>query len=672
MPARPFTPDVHLGLPRVSDLHLSPDGRWLAFVVARRSVEGTKYVSDVCRVEVTPSGAVQGAIERLTVGETNDHSPRFLNDGSLLFLSARGDNDPLAKIDDAEEPTTQIVRLPPRGEPRPFTRRTLAIDALETGGLAVVFGSFVYPGARSDVENKKRDKERKESGVTALEFDAIPIRFWDRFHGPRHRHLFVADAHDPESARDLTPDARLDHDEQSFDVSRDGRAIVASVATQIDDHRTVENIVLFDAQSGEARALTEGRDSYTSPRFSPDGSRVVAVFHEHVEGKTGRTMLVLIDVSTRVRKVVTEALDLWPGAPIFSADGARLFFTADQRGDVPIFALDLPSCTVRRLTAEGSYSDLQPSPDGRTLYALRSTWDRPPEVVSLDVAPNTTSHAAASKPRPLTRTGDEKLEGIELGPVETLETEVSSGRVVQSFLVHPPRSVVERGARAPLLLWVHGGPIGAWGNHWHWRWNPHLFAARGFRVLLVNPRISTGYGQTFLDEGFGRWGAEPFTDLMAAVDHASARPDIDEGRLALMGGSFGGYMVNWIIGQTSRFRCAVTHASLWNLPAFHGTTDCGPEWEREFGNPYRDPEAYERWSPHRFVAKIRTPTMIVHGERDYRVPVSEAYMLFTALQRLGVPSKLLYYPDENHWILKPPNSAAWHASIFAWLERWLA
>ena len=205
-------------------------------------------------------------------------------------------------------------------------------------------------------------------------------------------------------------------------------------------------------------------------------------------------------------------------------------------------------------------------------------------------------------------------------------------------------------------------------NAWHWRWNPHLLAARGYAVLLPDPAISTGYGQAFIDRGWGRWGEEPYTDLLAAIDGALERPDLDRVRTAAMGGSFGGYMANWVAGHTDRFRAIVTHASLWELRGFHGTTDHGPSWEAEFGDPYLDPSRYEASSPHRFLDRIRTPMLVIHGELDHRVPISEALRLWTDLQRHGVPSRFLYFPDENHWVLQPRNARLWYETVLAFLD----
>ena len=219
----------------------------------------------------------------------------------------------------------------------------------------------------------------------------------------------------------------------------------------------------------------------------------------------------------------------------------------------------------------------------------------------------------------------------------------------------------------PLVVFVHGGPLGSW-NSWHWRWNAHILVAHGYAVLAPDPAISLGYGQAMIQRGWGDWGAAPFTDVMVAVDGALERPDLDASRTALMGGSFGGYMANWVAGHTDRFRAIVTHASLWELRGFHGTTDTGAFWEYEMGDPYRDPSRYVHESPSEHVAAIRTPMLVIHGEQDFRVPVSEALRLWTDLRRNGVTAKFLYFPDENHWILKPPNARLWYATVLAFLD----
>jgi dipeptidyl aminopeptidase/acylaminoacyl peptidase len=254
------------------------------------------------------------------------------------------------------------------------------------------------------------------------------------------------------------------------------------------------------------------------------------------------------------------------------------------------------------------------------------------------------------------------------GRVERVAAHAGDGAEIGSWLVLPPNA--SSSDPAPLVVFIHGGPLGSWSG-WHWRWNPHVLAARGYAVLLPDPALSTGYGQDFIARGWGRWGAEPYTDLIAAVDAAEAREDVDASRTAAMGGSFGGYMANWVAGCTDRFRAIVTHASLWELRGFYGTTDFGTWWEREFGDPYVDDSPYQAASPHRLIGNIRTPLLVIHGEKDHRVPISEALRLWTDLARHGVEAKFLYYPDENHWILKPQNARLWYETVIGFLDHYV-
>jgi dipeptidyl aminopeptidase/acylaminoacyl peptidase len=255
--------------------------------------------------------------------------------------------------------------------------------------------------------------------------------------------------------------------------------------------------------------------------------------------------------------------------------------------------------------------------------------------------------------------------------VERISATAADGTQIGAWLVLP--SSASPSAKAPLIVNVHGGPLGSW-NSWHWRWNPHTLTARGFAVLLPDPAFSTGYGQRMIDRGWGQWGGNPYTDLMTLADAALTRDDIDAARTALIGGSYGGYMANWVAGHTGRFKCIVTHASLYELTGFHGTTDHGPAWEHEMGDLYRDADGYRRWSPREFLAKIaefRTPMLVIHGEQDHRVPISEALQLWTDMRRLGLPGRFLYFPDENHWIAKPQNARLWYGTLLAFLDEHL-
>jgi dipeptidyl aminopeptidase/acylaminoacyl peptidase len=316
------------------------------------------------------------------------------------------------------------------------------------------------------------------------------------------------------------------------------------------------------------------------------------------------------------------------------------------------------SGAITRVTASGHYTNVLVAPDGNTLYALRDAVDCPPRPVRLDAT--ATDGEAVELPAP----GGTDVPGT----VERVDTTAADGTTVEGWLVRP--AGMSDSAPAPLLLWIHGGPLSSW-NSWSWRWNPWLMAAKGYAVLLPDPAFSTGYGAKMIQRGWGQWGGAPFTDLMSITDAVVARPDIDETRTAAMGGSYGGYMANWVAGHTDRFRCIVTHASLWALDQFEGTTDAPGYWVKEFGGLTERPERYAEWSPHHFLDDIRTPMLVIHGDKDYRVPISEALRLWWDLRRKGVDSAYLYFPDEGHWILKPGNARVWYETVWSWLAKYV-
>jgi dipeptidyl aminopeptidase/acylaminoacyl peptidase len=345
----------------------------------------------------------------------------------------------------------------------------------------------------------------------------------------------------------------------------------------------------------------------------------------------------------------------WDRSPYgqrWTPDGSALVVVADDLGRCPVFRIDAHSGEVTRLSGDdGHYSDLQVSPDGRHVYALRDAVDAPPAPVRLD------ARSPAQQPVPLPG----PAAPLELpGRLEEVTATAADGAALRSWLVLPSGD-----GPHPLLLWVHGGPLGSW-NGWSWRWNPWLMAARGYAVLLPDPALSTGYGQDFIRRGWGEWGGAPYTDLLALTDAALERPDLDAERTAAMGGSFGGYMANWIAGHTDRFRAIVTHASLWDLEQFAPTTDAAYYWSREM-----TAEMTREHSPSRHADAIRTPMLVIHGDKDYRVPIGEALRLWWDLVSRStsedLPHRFLYYPDENHWVLAPQHARLWYETVLAFL-----
>ena len=485
-------------------------------------------------------------------------------------------------------------------------------------------------------------------------------------------------AEDAAAPRDLTPQAGRALDEHAFDLSPDGRLAVTGWSVDDGAGGLRKDLVVIDTSSGERRTLLSvpGFD-FTSPRVAPDGKRLVAIRERHESYHQASALTVVqvpldavsqgpVPLDAVPADGPAETLDLlpglehWPAELAWAPDGSGVFVTTADHGRGPVLRADLDTGAVTRLsTDDGAYSCLCPSPDGQFLYALRSAMDSPPLVVRLDATqpgePEFLPGPAAAPPLP--------------GRLDEIESAAADGTPLRAWLVLPDSASPD--TPAPLLLWVHGGPYSSW-NSWSWRWNPWLMAARGYAVLLPDPGLSTGYGHEFLARGHGDWGDLPFTDLMDITDAAIARPELDAGRTAVMGGSFGGYMANWIAGHTTRFRAIVSHASLWALEQMFGTTDCPAEWRRQLGAPATQPERYAASSPDRHVAAITTPMLVIHGDKDYRVPIGEALRLWTDLAaRPGhlAGSKFLYFPDENHWVLGPGNARIWYETVFAFLAQ---
>ncbi len=659
MPA--FDLDRFLSLPRLSGLRLSPAGDRLIVSVALPDPEGKRFTSAMW--ELDPSG--RAPARRLTRSVQGEGGGTHTRDGSILFASSRPDPGQVPERREAYQEVPQLWLLPAGGgEARPVASPHGGVESVRAAAAAdvVLFATAVHPGAADLEADQAREQGRTKAGVTAHLFESFPIRSWDHYLGPRERRLFTAQlTGDPDaplaSPVDLAPDAGEALRDTDADIAPDGAVVVTGWARQEDLTRPCVDLVAIDRVSRARRTLAAGLAWHSGIRFSPDGRQVACVRTCHADlDHAERPELLVVDVRTGAARAIGGDLGgAWPHELAWSPDGQALVVTADLRGHVALLRVSVADGTPAVLSDEGAHTDPAPAPDGRSVYALRSAMTSPPRPVRIADGTTTTL--------PFPGLADEDVAAP--GRAERLTASASDGTRIESWLIVPPGASAE--SPAPLVTFIHGGPIGSW-NSWHWRWNPHLLAERGYAVLLPDPGISAGYGQAFVDRGWGRWGDEPYTDLLAAIDGALDRPDLDAHRTAAMGGSFGGYMANWVAGHTDRFRGIVTHASLWDLRGFHGTTDHGPAWEAEFGDPYVDPSRYERESPHRFVDRIRTPMLVIHGELDHRVPISEALRLWTDLRRHGVPSRFLYFPDENHWIGKPQNARLWYATVLAFLD----
>ena len=640
--------DDYLALPRVSGLAVSADGSRVVTTVAEINDTCTEYVSAIW--EIDPAG--ERPARRLTRGSTGESTPAFTADGDVLFVSARPTAENSVR---ADKPPPSLWRLPADGGE--------AVEVLSMpGGIsmvrtarnadAAVVRAPLLPAAR-DVDDDRRLRDmRKASQVDAILHSGYPIRFWDKDIGPDEPHLFDA------TGRDLTPQPggalrEAGFDTAQFDISADGRFLVTTwrVAGPGPTERSV--LIRVDLASNERRVIADDPDAELEhPAISPDGS-AIAFIRETISTPdcAPRMTLQLLRFGEQSRSVAHE-WDRRPTSLTWSSDGTSLVVTADQGGRAPIFLIELSTSTVTQLTDDDfAYTDVVAAPGG-VLFALRSSYAAPPHPVRIDPSGAVTLLPCVDLP-------------ALPGSLTDVTAAAADGTVVRSWLVLP-----EDAAPAPLLLWIHGGPLSSW-NSWSWRWNPWLLAAKGYAVLLPDPALSTGYGQEFIQRGWGAWGGAPFDDLMAATDAACAHPRIDATRIAAMGGSYGGYMANWIAGHTDRFAAIVTHASLWALDQFSPTTDHAYYWRREM-----TPAMTAANSPHRFVRRIATPMLVIHGDKDYRVPIGEGLRLWYELLANSAlpagedgssPHRFLYFPSENHWVVVPQHTKIWYQVVIAFL-----
>ncbi|NUT95775.1 MAG: S9 family peptidase, partial [Saccharothrix sp.] len=596
-------------MPRVGSLALSPDGTRLVAVVSGLAADGKTWQGSLW--ELDPTG--QRPARRLTRGAKSESNPVFTPSGDLLFLSGRPDQQAKPGDGGTGKDKTALWLLPPVGEAREVFRPAGGVDRVvvagETGTLLLTAGA--HPGGGFGQDGDRR-KAREDAGVTAILHESYPVRYWDSDLGPAYPRLLTATvpspdpagASDPAGERlsaadlvDLTPESAARLDDAAV-ISPDGRWVVHTERVEVSASYGARVRLRLAAADGSSSRVLADRDghSFMQVAFLPDSSGVVAVRAlDSTADRVWRNTLVRISLAGEVTDLAADLVEEVEH-PVVAPDGRAVYFTAAQRGHQPIFRLDLATSEVVRLTASGAYSEVIVGHDH--VYALRSGWDHPPRPVRLEL------EGADQEPVALPAPG--AVESLP-GTLTEVSTVVEDGRTVRAWLVLP--SGCSADAPAPLLLWVHGGPIMSW-NAWSWRWNPWLMAARGYAVLLPDPALSLGYGQEFIQAGWGSWGAKPYTDLMAITDVTVRRPDIDDNRTAAMGGSFGGYMANWIATRTDRFKAIVTHASLWHLDAFTGTTDASYYWIREVGDPQRDDERVRAYSPHLRVADIKTPMLV--------------------------------------------------------------
>ncbi|MBO0798252.1 MAG: S9 family peptidase, partial [Blastocatellia bacterium] len=657
---RPLSFDDLIKIKRVADAQISPDGKYVAYVVNAidKNANRGKRIIGIS----TTAGAAE---TRWISSAGNNDTPRWSRDGKYLaFLSSR-EGAPQIYLAEAQSLLTgagsdnarKITGLP----------EGVADFVWSPDGKMFALTTDVYPDCKDLKCVAEKSEAAEKNPVKAVIADRLLFRHWNSFKRGKRSHLFVApvDGGDP---RDLTPG---DYDVPPFslgdptayDFSPDGQEIVFARNTEkVEAASTNNDLFLVSVNGGEARRITGNNPgSDTTPRYSPDG-RWIAYRSQARNGyESDRFRLMLYDRKTGAVKELSTGFDRWVGEVVWAPDSRGIFIVAEDRGRTMIGIASIEG-GIKPLIEKMASDGLTISGDGKTLAFTRSSMTRPAEVFW--------ANADGSGVTQLTRTNDELMAQLDLNAAEDFEYSGALKSRIHGFIVKPPQ--FDSSKKYPLALLIHGGPQGAWLDNWGYRWNPQMWAARGYVTVLINPHGSTGYGQAFTEEISGDWGGAAYEDLMKGVDYVLKLGYVDPARLGAAGGSFGGYMIDWILGHTDRFKALVTHDGVYNLTSMYGATEelWFPEWEFK-GNPWDNPELYSKWSPNRFVKNFKTPTLVIHGELDYRVPVGEGLQLFTALQRRGVPSKLLYFPDEGHWVLKPQNSELWYKTVLDWFDQWL-
>jgi dipeptidyl aminopeptidase/acylaminoacyl peptidase len=661
---RPFELDDMFKIQRISAPALSPDAGWIVYTVTTPDKDANKNSSDLW---ISP--AAGGVARRLTTHPANDRNAAWSPDGKLIAFESNRSG------------TYQIwLMKPDGGEAWQFT--TLSTGASQPvwspTGEMIAFVSDVFPEysdkpfAESDALNKKKLDQLEHGKVKAKLITNLLYRHWDSWVDGKRKHIFVQPFAGGEP-RNLTPGNRDAVPTSStfsagidYAFSPDGKEI-AYTATPVPVHEeawsTNHDIYIVPVSGGRPRQITTNPAADGYPRYSPDG-RYIAYRAQSVPGfEADRWQLMLYDRASGRARSLTENFDAVVESPIWSPDSRRLYFEAQEKGNEPIFTVSIAGNDVRKVFDRAVNSKLGISPDGRRLFFMHVSAVRPVEL-----------HSVGTDGKNLTRiTGinDALFAGLDIPEPESIWYDGAEGVKVQSWLFKPPKFDPSR--KYPLVYLVHGGPQSAWMNSWSYRWNPALWAAQGYVVMAPNPHGSTGFGQEFTNAISRDWGGKVFVDLMKGLDHAATFSYIDTTNKAAAGASYGGYMMNWFQAHAGgRFKTLVTHCGVYNFVSMYGTTEelWFDEWDHG-GTPWDNPAEFEKFSPHRYAKNFNTPNLVIHNELDFRVPFSEGMQLFTTLQRRGVPSKLLYFPDEGHWVNKPANSELWHTTVFDWLKEYL-
>lgn len=648
---RSYTIEDLLKVRRVADPQVSPNGRRVAFTIGDVNFDANRAVNHIYVVQIDGSG-----LKQLTSGDKSSSAPRWSPDGKKIAYTTGGQ---VWVMDDDGSDKTQVTKI----------STGAAAPVWSPDGKWIAFTSDVYPECNDDACNKKRDEQAESSKVKAHIVTRLLYKHWDEWRDVKRTHVFAVSSNGG-NARDLTtgdfdspPYAAASGVDYAFSPDSTEIAYLRN-PDKVEAISTNSDIYVAPLTGGPAKNITARNRGYDAgPVYTRDGKFILYRSQATAGFEADRWRLMAYNRATGASVELTKGFDQQVDEIVVSPDGNSIYFTAGERGKSPIFKIPFTGGVPQKVLPNVFASSLKITPDGQSLVFSSSSMASPAEIYKayVDGSGLTALSTANSQSN--------------LKAAEEVEWTGAMGRKIHGFIVKPNNFDPSR--KYPLVVLIHGGPQSAWNDNWGYRWNPQVFANAGYVVFAPNPRGSTGYGQQFVNEISGDWGGKPYVDIMNGVADVLRRNSfIDRNRIGAAGASYGGYMINWILGHNNdprfRFKVLVSHDGVYNLESMYGTTEelWFPEWEFK-GTPWSNPVQYTRWSPHKFVQNFNTPLLIIHSELDFRVPIGEGMQLFTAVQRKGIDSKFLTFPDEGHWVLKPQNSQLWYHTVLDWLDKYL-
>lgn len=652
---RAITVEDLWNMKRIGTFDVSPDGKKIVFELTTYGMESNKGNKDIYIMDADGKN-----MKALKNSDKNESEPQFLPDGQKISYIA-GLQLYTCNLDGTKDEQMTSIYTGASGY------------EWSKDGRKLLFVSSVFPDCMDQDCNKEKDDAIEKSKVKAKIITSLMFRYWNDWRGEKRSHLFLYDT-EKKVYSDIT--MKSDHDVPPLDLgssndysfSPDGSEIVFTmneddtVATSTNNDIFIVNTKDINSTSPpqlKKISISEGNDF--QPVYSPDGKYIAWLSMTRAGYEADKKNIIIYDRFSGALSLMTETFKLSAAQLIWSADSKNIYFTAENEVWSSVYNLEAASGNISMLLKEHVNSDIALSSDGKKIFFKQMRTNLPHEIFAMQ--------NNGSGVKQLSSVNGALLSELEMNAIETFWAEGAGGTKVQSIIVKPP--FFDPSKKYPMIFLIHGGPQGHWNDDFHYRWNQQMFAAQGYVVVSPNPRGSTGYGQQFTDEIQGDWGGKPYVDLMNSYDYAVKNYSfIDKNNTFAAGASYGGYMINWLEGHEDRFNAVVSHDGVFNLESKWGTTEelWFPEWEFK-GTPWQNRAMYQKWSPHMYIQNAKTPMLIVHGALDFRVTEDQAFQLFTSLQRLGVESKLLYFPDEFHFVTKPQNSRLWWTTVYDWFEK---